>query len=229
MFLAEPAFGKQNILDFRTVHIGGLFHAEEEIQMTNTVSNFVGSMQQFSFNGHLYFEMARSSGGSYGGQHAPGSAPQLRVTAKFGKRDHHLVHHPVTFHSKHTFVGLPVLKAYSATNIYFQFKTREPSGLILYNAGKEQDFLAVELVNGHLHYIFNLGDGPVRVRDNARSSLNDNQWHAVTIGRPSPKQHTLMVDDNFAIVTSLGTNENLDLAGILYLGQYHNKCPQYKC
>ncbi|XP_021923608.1 neurexin-3 isoform X5 [Zootermopsis nevadensis] len=215
---ADAVFGKQNILEFRTMHVGGLFHAEEEIQMTNTVPNFVGSMQQFSFNGHLYFEMARSSGGGYGGQHAPGSAPQLRVTAKFGKRDHQLVHHPVTFRSKHTFVGLPVLKAYSATNIYFQFKTREPSGLILYNAGREQDFLAVELVNGHLHYIFNLGDGPVRVRDNARSSLNDNRWHAVTIGRPSPKQHTLMVDDNFAIVTSLGTNENLDLAGILYLG-----------
>nr|CAD7425077.1 unnamed protein product [Timema monikensis] len=215
---ADSVLGKQNILEFRTMHVGGLYHVEEEIQMTNTVPNFVGSMQQFSFNGHPYFEMARSSGGGYGGQQTSGSAAQLRVTAKFGKKEHQLVHHPVTFRSKHTFVGLPVLKAYSATNIYFQFKTREPNGLLLYNAGREQDFLAVELVNGHLHYIFNLGDGPVRVRDNARNSLNDNKWHAVTIGRPSPKQHTLMVDDNFAIVTSLGTNENLDLAGILYLG-----------
>nr|CAD7261985.1 unnamed protein product [Timema shepardi] len=187
---ADTVLGKQNILEFRTMHVGGLYHVEEEIQMTNTVPNFTS-----------------------------GSAAQLRVTAKFGKKEHQLVHHPVTFRSKHTFVGLPVLKAYSATNIYFQFKTREPNGLLLYNAGREQDFLAVELVNGHLHYIFNLGDGPVRVRDNARNSLNDNKWHAVTIGRPSPKQHTLMVDDNFAIVTSLGTNENLDLAGILYLGR----------
>nr|CAD7395672.1 unnamed protein product [Timema cristinae] len=218
LFAADSVLGKQNILEFRTMHVGGLYHVEEEIQMTNTVPNFVGSMQQFSFNGHPYFEMARSSGGGYGGQQTSGSAAQLRVTAKFGKKEHQLVHHPVTFRSKHTFVGLPVLKAYSATNIYFQFKTREPNGLLLYNAGREQDFLAVELVNGHLHYIFNLGDGPVRVRDNARNSLNDNKWHAVTIGRPSPKQHTLMVDDNFAIVTSLGTNENLDLAGILYLG-----------
>lgn len=145
--------------------------------------------------------------------------PEIHVTANFSKRDHQLVHHPVTFKSKHTFVGLPVLKAYSATNIYFQFKTRESSGLILYNAGREQDFIAVELVNGHLQYIFNLGDGPVRVRDNARASLNDNKWHTVTIGRPSPKQHTLMVDDTFAVVTSLGMNEKLDLAGILYLGQ----------
>nr|CAD7588019.1 unnamed protein product [Timema genevievae] len=224
---ADTVLGKQNILEFRTMHVGGLYHVEEEIQMTNTVPNFVGSMQQFSFNGHPYFEMARSSGGGYGGQQTSGSAAQLRVTAKFGKREHQLVHHPVTFRSKHTFVGLPVLKAYSATNIYFQFKTREPNGLLLYNAGREQDFLAVELVNGHLHYIFNLGDGPVRVRDNARNSLNDNKWHAVTIGRPSPKQHTLMVDDNFAIVTSLGTNENLDLAGILYLGEPANNPTLY--
>lgn len=148
------------------------------------------------------------------------SMPEILVTAKFSKRDHQLVHHPVTFKSKHTFVGLPVLKAYSATNIYFQFKTRESSGVILYNAGREQDFIAVELVNGHIHYLFNLGDGPVRVRDNTRASLNDNKWHTVTVGRPSPKQHTLMVDDTFSTVTSLGTNEKLDLAGILYLGTF---------
>lgn len=73
----------------------------------------------------------------------PRYSPEIHVTANFSKRDHQLVHHPVTFKSKHTFVGLPVLKAYSATNIYFQFKTRESSGLILYNAGREQDFIAV--------------------------------------------------------------------------------------
>lgn len=68
---------------------------------------------------------------------------RIEVTANFSKRDHQLVHHPVTFKSKHTFVGLPVLKAYSGTNIYFQFKTRESSGLILYNAGREQDFIGI--------------------------------------------------------------------------------------
>lgn len=71
----------------------------------------------------------------------------------------------------------------------------EPNGLILHNAGKGQDFIAVELVDGHLHYVFNLGDGPRGVKSNTRTTLNDNQWHAVTIGRPSLHQHTLMVDD----------------------------------
>lgn len=101
---------------------------------------------------------------------------------------------------------------------YFQFKTRQGNGLILYNGGKEQDFIAIELVNGRLHYVFDLGDGAVRVRDTARVPLNDDRWHQVSIGRPAVKQHTLSVDDTFAVVTSLGHNEKLDLTGILYLG-----------
>lgn len=89
----------------------------------------------------------------------------------------------MTFKSKFTFIGLSQLKAYSSMNLYFQFKTLEPNGLILFNGGKGQDFIAIELVDGHLHYIFNLGDGPRKVRSNTRTTLNDNHWHAVTIGK----------------------------------------------
>lgn len=59
----------------------------------------------------------------------------LQVTAKFGKTQQ-VVHHPVTFKSSAAFVALQQLRAYSSTNIYFQFKTLQPSGLIMYNAGK---------------------------------------------------------------------------------------------
>lgn len=37
-------------------------------------------------------------------------------------------------------------------------------------------------------------------------------------GRPSVKQHTLMVDDMIATVGSTGSNVHLDLDGLLYLG-----------
>lgn len=41
----------------------------------------------------------------------------------------------------------------------------------------------------------------------------------MTIGRPGPKQHTLMVDDSISTVMSQDSkNDNLDLNGILYLG-----------
>ncbi|XP_035732871.1 neurexin-1-like isoform X7 [Vespa mandarinia] len=206
---AETQLGKQSILQFRTLHVGGYLHAGEDIP------HFVGQLQQIWFNGYPYLEIARSAG-SHQSSHQ-GVTPIIRVTGKFGKRNHP-VHHPVTFTSKHTFVGLPVLKAYVETNIYFQFKTREPNGLILYNAGRERDFIAVELVNEHIHYVFDLGDGPVRIKDNSKSRLNDGKWHAVSIGRPAPKRHTLAVDDHVTAVNSQGSNENLDLDGILYIG-----------
>lgn len=127
-----------------------------------------------------------------------------------------VAHHPVTFRSKHSFVGLPQLKAYSTTNIHFQLKTTETSGLLLYNGGKGQDFIAVELVGGRLHYVFNLGDGARSLRSNL--TVNDNRWHVVTIGRPSLRQHSLTIDDSVGTITSTGSNVHLDLDGILYFG-----------
>ncbi|XP_051160690.1 neurexin-1 [Leptopilina boulardi] len=206
---ADAILNNENVLEFRTLHVGGYLHSGEEIP------HFIGQVQQVWFNGYPYVEIARSAG-THQTSHQ-GVTPIIRVTGKFGKRNH-LVHHPVTFTSKHTFVGLPVLKAYVETNIYFQFKTREPNGLIFFNAGRERDFIAVELVNGHITYVFDLGDGPVKIRDTSKSKLNDSKWHAVSIGRPAPKRHTLAVDDHVAAVNSQGSNENLDLDGILYIG-----------
>lgn len=60
----EAVLGKQGILELRSLHVGGLFHDEEEIQMTNSVPNFVGSMQQFTYNTVHYFELARSMHGT---------------------------------------------------------------------------------------------------------------------------------------------------------------------
>lgn len=108
---AETQLGKQSILEFRTLHVGGYLHAGEEIP------HFVGQLQQIWFNGYPYLEIARSSG-NHQASHQ-GVTPIIRVTGKFGKRNHP-VHYPVTFTSKHTFVGLPVLKAYVETNVYFQ-------------------------------------------------------------------------------------------------------------
>ncbi|XP_023315874.1 neurexin-1 isoform X2 [Trichogramma pretiosum] len=206
---AEAMLGEKNTLEFRTLHVGGYLHSSEEIP------RFVGQLQQLWFNGYPYLEIARSAG-THQTAHQ-GLTPIIRINGKFGKRNHP-VHHPVTFTSKHTFVGLPMLKAYVETNIYFQFKTREANGLILYNSGRERDFIAVELVNGHIHYVFDLGDGPVRLRDSTKSRLNDGKWHAVTIARPAPKRHTLAVDDHVVVANSPGSNENLDLDGILFIG-----------
>lgn len=55
------------------------------------------------------------------------------------------------------FSGLPQLPAYYDIRVSFQFRTLESNGLLMYNAGKGRDFLALELVDGHVHYIVCLG------------------------------------------------------------------------
>lgn len=50
-----------------------------------------------------------------------------------------------------------MLRAYSSIHIDFMFRTREANGLILFNGGKKEDFVAVELVDGHINYIVNVG------------------------------------------------------------------------
>ncbi|CAN7944120.1 unnamed protein product, partial [Ixodes pacificus] len=219
----------------RTLHVGAVTREGPHFPARD-LPGFVGQMQQLQLNGKFLFEMARQ-----------GHIPNLQASTLFGcptssefktdvvedrcgvsyaqmtaqlgpQGEPSAPHQPVTFRSRLSFVGLPQLKAYSSMHLHFQFKTLEPSGLLLYNAGKGQDFVAVELVDGHLHYLFNLGDGPRKVRSNTASPLNDNRWHAVTLGRSSLRQHSLVVDDRVATVTSPGSNVHLDLDGLLYLG-----------
>ena len=76
------------------------------------------------------------------------------------------VHHAVSFAAQNTYLGLPQMKVYNSINIRLQFRTFEQNGLIFFNAGKASDFIALELVNGRLYYILNLGYGPITIKDN---------------------------------------------------------------
>lgn len=84
----------------------------------------------------------------------------LNVTATIGANSV-LKENPITFITRRAFVMLQQKLLFaSAFHIVFQFRTLEPNGLIIYGMGKSKDFLAVELNNGKLRYIFNAGDGP---------------------------------------------------------------------
>lgn len=200
---AETILGKASTLEISTLHIGGLYHPEEEIQMTSTLPNFVGYIQKFVFNGIKYIDMAKTLGiGVSDENNNIYDASNIIFNGKFVKPDSLNVYKSVTFKSKHTYVGLPLLKAYGNTYLDFYFRTTEMDGLLFYNGGKKQDFIAVELVNGHIHCVFNLGDGVVTMKDKIKSFLNDNRWHTVSIRRPTPKIHTMQVDEDLEMHTT---------------------------
>ncbi|KAI3367330.1 hypothetical protein L3Q82_008377 [Scortum barcoo] len=153
-----------------------------------------------------------------------GDIDYCELNARFGIRS--IIADPVTFKSKSSYLSLATLQAYTSMHLFFQFKTTSPDGFILFNSGDGNDFIAVELVKGYIHYVFDLGNGPNLIKGKSESSLNDNQWHNVAITRDNSNTHTLKVD---ATATSQSINgaKNLDLKGDLFIaglgpGMYGN-------
>ncbi|XP_071742719.1 neurexin 1 isoform X2 [Lepeophtheirus salmonis] len=199
--LAE-AYGSMSTLGHTVLNLAS------RLYYTESLTPFSGHMQQFIFNGREYFEMIRSGT----------LVSSYSLTGVFYDANDSDVYHDVTFLSHHTYMGLPQLKTYANIDLYFRLRTLETDGIIMFNAGRGQDFIAVELSNGHIHYVLNLGYGVINLRDNSPRKINDNKWHTVSIGRPSQFKHTLRVDTYHSSANSKGNESNLDLDGILFLG-----------
>jgi len=65
-----------------------------------------------------------------------------------------------------------------------QLLTSEPRGVILY-AGTPtgRDFLLLELSNGHVRYVYDVGGGRRTLTVDLGYSVSDSRWHQVVISR----------------------------------------------
>jgi len=195
--------GAEPVMSCRYYHIGGI---SPRNSVTSSAKNFEGRLQQLVINGERVLDEAHLKQIEYEGN------------VKFQHMEDS-VYHPVSFTSHHTYLGMPQLKAYNIIDIYFQIKTTEEDGLIMYNGGKDDDFIAVELIKGHIHYTFNMGYGPVTLKDNSVNSLADNKYHSVWIRRPTRYEQMIIVDNYHKVSSSgIGDNYHLNLDGILFLG-----------
>ncbi|XP_055878286.1 neurexin-2-like isoform X11 [Biomphalaria glabrata] len=174
-------------------------------------SGFIGSMQSFIFNGNHLFQMAQS-----------GSKDSIEISARFSS-DEQVVREPVTFKSEDAFAILPRLQVHEKFSISFQFKTTESDGLIFYNDGTGQDFFAMELSQGYMYYVYNMGEGPEKIKANVNQPLNDNKWHEVRLLRTETTKQLLRVDDNTPTIDDLtgAKNNKFDLSGPLHVGGLH--------
>ncbi|XP_073789246.1 neurexin 3b isoform X36 [Danio rerio] len=192
--------GDHTRLEFSNVETGIL---TERRFASTAPSNFIGHLQGLKFNGLLYIDMCKN-----------GDIEFCELNARFGMRS--IVADPVTFKTKGSYLGLATLQAYSTMHLFFQFKTTSGDGFILFNSGDGNDFIAVELVKGYIHYVFNLGNGPSLLKGNSDSPLNDNQWHNVVITRDASNTHTLKVDAK-SVSQVVNGAKNLDLKGDLFV------------
>ncbi|XP_028293164.1 neurexin 3a isoform X2 [Gouania willdenowi] len=202
--------GDHTRLEFHNIETGVM---TERRFVSSIPSSFIGHLQSLRFNGMLYIDLCKN-----------GDIDYCELNARFGARS--IIADPVTFKSKSSYLSLATLQAYTSMHLFFQFKTTSPDGFILFNSGDGNDFIAVELVKGCIHYVFDLGNGPNLIKGKSLKALNDNQWHNVAITRDNSNTHTLKVD---ATTTSQSINgaKNLDLKGDLFIaglgpGMYGN-------
>uniref|UniRef100_H2M539 Neurexin 3a n=1 Tax=Oryzias latipes TaxID=8090 RepID=H2M539_ORYLA len=192
--------GDHTRLEFHNIETGVM----TERRFVSTIpSSFIGHLQSLRFNGMLYIDLCKN-----------GDIDFCELNARFGVRS--IIADPVTFKSKSSYLSLATLQAYTSMHLFFQFKTTSPDGIILFNSGDGNDFIAVELVKGYIHYVFDLGNGSNLINGKSERALNDNQWHNVAITRDNSNTHTLKVD---AVGTSQSINgaKNLDLKGDLFI------------
>ncbi|KAM4721028.1 neurexin-2-beta isoform 14-T14 [Rhinophrynus dorsalis] len=169
-------------------------------------SNFLGHLTALRYNGAPYLDLCQDG--------ELGRRCELNARAG-GLRP--LLADPVIFRSGPAHLALPRLQAYASMHLLFMFRGRHPDGLLLYNGGQGPDFIAVELVKGYIHYVFDLGNGPSLMKGNSERPLNDNQWHSVAVSRDPGNAHTLRIDGRTVTQHSTGAS-NLDLKGELYIG-----------
>ncbi|XP_047677569.1 neurexin 3a isoform X22 [Tachysurus fulvidraco] len=192
--------GDHTRLEFHNIETGVM---TERRFVSHIPSSFIGHLQSLRFNGLLYIDLCKN-----------GDIDFCELNARFGMRS--IIADPVTFKAKSSYLSLATLQAYTSMHLFFQFKTTSADGIILFNSGDGSDFIAVELVKGYIHYVFDLGNGPNLIKGNSDRALHDNQWHHVVITRDNSNLHTLKVDAKVVNQVVNGA-KNLDLKGDLFI------------
>ncbi|XP_049635514.1 neurexin-2-beta isoform X4 [Suncus etruscus] len=134
---------------------------------------------------------------------------------------------PVTFESPEAFVALPRWSAKRTGSISLDFRTTEPNGLLLFSQGRRAgpgspsatqraDYFAMELLDGHLYLLLDMGSGGIKLRASSRK-VNDGEWCHVDFQRDGRKG-SISVNSRSTPFLATGDSEVLDLETELYLG-----------
>ncbi|XP_065117996.1 neurexin 2b isoform X3 [Paramisgurnus dabryanus] len=136
---------------------------------------------------------------------------------------------PVTFESPESFITLPRWDTKKTSSISFDFRTTEPSGLLLFSHGKAQstkeqrpgremktDYFAMELLDGFLYLLMDMGSGSIKLKT-SNKKVNDGEWCHVDFQREGRKG-SISVNSRSIPFSSNEGSEILDLDGDMYLG-----------
>ncbi|KAG8008589.1 Neurexin-2 [Nibea albiflora] len=133
---------------------------------------------------------------------------------------------PVTFDTPSAYLTLPRWNTKKTGAITFDFRTTEPSGLLLFSHGSLQgaqpnrkpraDFFAIELMDGFLYLVMDMGSGSIKMKA-SNKRLDDGEWCHVDFQRKG-RNGFISVNSQSVPFSANEGSEILDLDGDMYLG-----------
>ncbi|KAJ8348342.1 hypothetical protein SKAU_G00269310 [Synaphobranchus kaupii] len=106
---------------------------------------------------------------------------------------------PVTFETPESYITLPRWNTKKTGSISFDFRTVEPSGLLLFSHGRlagskdqrsdrqlKADYFAIELLDGFLYLLMDMGSGSIKMKA-SNKKVNDGEWCHVDFQREGRK------------------------------------------
>ncbi|XP_076875165.1 neurexin-2-beta isoform X2 [Brachyhypopomus gauderio] len=136
---------------------------------------------------------------------------------------------PVTFETPESYISLPRWDTKKTSSISFDFRTTEPSGLLLFSHGRphgakeprpgrelKTDYFAMELLDGFLYLLMDMGSGSVKLKA-SNKKVNDGEWCHVDFQREGRKG-SISVNSRTMPFNSNEGSEILDLDSDMYLG-----------
>ncbi|XP_055085949.1 usherin [Periophthalmus magnuspinnatus] len=96
------------------------------------------------------------------------------------------------------------------TGIRLSFRTQSPDGLLIaaFSPGIQEEFIAIQLKNGQLYFIFDPQGSPVSVAANNGELLHDDQWHSITATRKG-STGTVTIDDQYRGTASAASGSSI--------------------
>ncbi|XP_028973287.1 neurexin 2b isoform X7 [Esox lucius] len=136
---------------------------------------------------------------------------------------------PVTFETPESFIALPKWNTKKTGSISFDFRTTEPSGLLLFSHGRphgpkepklgrdmKADYFAMELLDGFLYLLMDMGSGSIKLKT-SNKKVNDGEWCHVDFQREGRKGCISVNSRSIPFNCNEGS-EILDLDSDMFLG-----------
>lgn len=175
--------------------------------------NFVGHMQNFFFDDYRFFELLGPDVAR------PPNINEVDNTGKVTDKEVPIAIYPATFRARtNAYITLPGAAVLGELDIQFMFKTTEKDGIILYSRGRLGDFIAVELVNGYIHFSLDDGTGPRVIAATTPNKLNDNNWHLVQIKQIGERVFQVHVDGTMTELQLARGRNRVELGENMYVG-----------